>query len=311
MDDNDILLLDELARKEQVKTKLEQIGRPSLLRRIGSGLLDLLFIFVTLALLELFAAGVLFRPLGYFDAQNSIDKIFVESGLYVRQNGFNVQLVNAYDDSKSVEDNYDVPIAAYYATDPRCTKENKLTDYVKAKLDSGFYTEGADGPTLKDNVDDGLLKSFYEEQYAEALDFLTKDPDYVAAVNKTFKITAYSILVSFLIAAAAFYFAVPLARKDGETVGQIICKICLVDASCVGRVRKMQVAARSLTVVVLNFLIPFWVFVFFNHVTMLPVLISFAMMCLVKYNRGVQDFASQTQVIQKREAAALKIKHER
>ena len=310
MDDN-ILLLDEFARKEQVKTQLKQIGRPSLLRRIGSGLLDLLFIFVTLALLELFAAGVLFRPLGYFDAQNSIDKIFVESGLYVRQNGFNVQLVNAYDDSKSVEDNYDVPIAAYYATDPRCTKENKLTDYVKAKLDSGFYTEGADGPTLKDNVDDGLLKSFYEEQYAEALDFLTKDPDYVAAVNKTFKITAYSILVSFLIAAAAFYFAVPLARKDGETVGQIICKICLVDASCVGRVRKMQVAARSLTVVVLNFLIPFWVFVFFNHVTMLPVLISFAMMCLVKYNRGVQDFASQTQVIQKREAAALKIKHER
>lgn len=310
MDDN-ILLLDEFARKEQVKTQLKQIGRPSLLRRIGSGLLDLLFIFAALVILEFFAAGVVFRPLGYFDAQNDVNTVFAESGLYLRINGFNVQLPNAYDESKSVEDNYDKPLTAYYTNDARCREQNKLADYVQAKRDSGFYTETEDGLVLREDADEGKLKSFFEQQYAQAVDFLTTDPVYVAAVNKTFNVMIYSLLICFLIAAAVFYFIVPLARKDGETVGQIICKICLVDASCVGRVRKMQVVVRSLVVVVLNFLIPFWIFVFFNHVTMLPTLVTFAMMCLVKYNRSVQDFASQTQVILKRDAAPLKILNKR
>ena len=73
-----------------------------------------------------------------------------------------------------------------------------------------------------------------------------------------------------------------------------------------GKVRKMQVAVRSLVVLVVGFLVPFWVFIFFNHVTLITVLVSFAMMCLIKYNRGVQDFASQTMVIMKFEALRWK-----
>ena len=295
MNDQDILQLDELSRKEQVKKELEQISRPSLLRRIGSGLLDLLFIFVLLALLELFAAAVLFRPLGYFDAQSDIDKVFTESGLYVRQNGLNVQLRNAYDETKSVEENYDVPITRFYTENPLCKQSNKMADYEQAKLDSKAYVKNGD-------VGDDALKTFYEQEYDKALNFLGQDPVYVAAVNRTFNVMVYSILVSFLISAGVFYFAIPLIRKNGETLGQIICKICLVDASRAGKVRKMQVVLRSTVVVVFNFLIPFWVFVFFNHVTMITFLVSFAMMCLVKYNRGVQDFASFTQVIMKFES---------
>ena len=75
-----------------------------------------------------------------------------------------------------------------------------------------------------------------------------------------------------------------------------------MDASRIGKVKKMQLILRSLIVVVVNFLIPFWVFVFFSHITLITVLVSFAMMCLVKYNRGVQDFASQTQVVMKFES---------
>ena len=303
MNDNDILQLDELSRKEQVKKDLEQISRPSLLRRIGSGLLDLLFIFLLLAILELFAAAVLFRPLGYYDAQSDIDSIFAESGLYLRQNGFNVQLSNAFDESKSVEENYDVPITRFYTNNPRCVEKNKLADYEQAKLDSQIYVRDASGILVKKaNVTDDVLKKFYEQEYYKAIDFLTQDPVYVAAVNKTFNVMVYSMFISFLISAAVFYFVIPLIRENGETLGQIICKICLVDAHSVGKVKKMQVVLRSLVVVVLNFLIPFWVYVFFNHVTMLTVLVSFAMMCLVKYNRGVQDFASYTQVIMKFES---------
>lgn len=298
MNDYDILQLDELSRKEQVKKDLEQISRPSLMRRIGSGLLDLLFVFVIFALLELFTWAVLFRPLGYYDAQSDIDKIFAESGLYLRQNGLNVLINNSYDENKSVEENYDIPITKFYTDNPRCKEKNKLAEYEKAKLNSKYYEKDESGALVKkQDVTNDNLKKFYETEYEKALDFLTQDPVYVQAVNKTFNVMVYTILITFLISAAVFYFLIPLLRANGETLGQIICKVCLIDAHSAGKVKKLQVALRSLIVVVLNILIPFWIFVFFNHVTMLPFLVSFAMMCLVKYNRGVQDFASQTQVI--------------
>lgn len=303
MNDNDILKLDELSRKEQAKKDLEQIGRPSLVRRIGSGLLDLVFIFVLLALVELLAAAVVFRPLGYYDAQGDIDTIFTESGLYLRRNGWNVQIGNALDENKTIEENYDVPITKFYTENARAQEKNKLAEYEQAKLDSDLYVRNAGGAVVKKaNVVDDDLKEFYEKQYELAINFLTQDPVYVAAVNKTFNIMMYSILIAFLVSASVFYFLIPLLRKDGETLGQMICKVCLTDARSVGRVTKMQVVVRSLVVVVLNFLIPFWIFVFFSRVTLLTFLVSFAMTCLVKYNRGVQDFASQTQVVLKKES---------
>lgn len=302
MNDFDILRLDEVSRKEQVKKDLEQISRPSLVRRIGSGLLDLLFIFVLFALVELLAAGVFFEPLGYFDAQRDINAIFTKSGLYLHKNGMNVRLDNAYDENKTVEENYDLPITAYYTRDSRCVENNMMASYEKAKLDSGYYVQADSGLVKKSGVSDEKLKSFYQAEYENALTFLRKDPAYVKAVNKTFAITVYSMLISFLISAAVFYFVIPLARKNGETLGQIICKICLVDARNVGRAKKMQVVLRSLVVVVLNFLIPFWIFILAGSVTLFTVLVSFAVMCLTKYNRGVQDFLSQTQVVSKFES---------
>ncbi len=302
MNDFDIIRLDEVSRKEQVKKDLEQISRPSLVRRIGSGLLDLLFIFVLFALVELLAAGVFFKPLGYFDAQGDINTIFTESGLYLHKNGLNVRLDNAYDENKTVEENFDLPITAYYTQDSRCLQNNMMASYEKAKLDSGYYVQTDSGIVKKSGVSAEKLKSFYQTEYENALDFLREDPAYLQAVNKTFAITVYSMLISFLISAAVFYFVIPLARKNGETLGQIICKICLVDARNVGCAKKMQVILRSLLVVVINFLIPFWIFVLAGKVTLFTVLISFAVMCLTKYNRGIQDFLSQTQVVSKFES---------
>ena len=303
MYDNDILQLEELSRKEQVKKDLEQIRRPSLMRRIGSGLLDLLFIFVALALIELFAAAVIFRPLGYYDAQSNINKIFAESGLYLQQNGLNIPIGNAYDDNKSVEENYDVPITKFYTEHPLGSLNDNLSKYTKAKLDSKLYTINSKGELVRTaDADENDVKKFYVNQYEKALNILSSDPVYISSANKTFNIMVYSMLISFVISAGVFYFLIPLLRKNGETLGQIICKICLMDASRIGKVKKMQLILRSLIVVVVNFLIPFWGFVFFSHITLITVLVSFAMMCLVKYNRGVQDFASQTQVVMKFES---------
>ena len=170
-------------------------------------------------------------------------------------------------------------------------------------MDSKLYTINSKGELVRTaDADENDVKKFYVNQYEKALNILSSDPVYISSANKTFNIMVYSMLISFVISAGVFYFLIPLLRKNGETLGQIICKICLMDASRIGKVKKMQLILRSLIVVVVNFLIPFWVFVFFSHITLITVLVSFAMMCLVKYNRGVQDFASQTQVVMKFES---------
>lgn len=303
MNDFDILRLDEASRKEQAKKDLEQISRPSLMRRIGSGLLDLVFIFVLFALIELLAMGVFFNPLGYFDAKNDIDNVFIESGLYLRQNGLNVTITNAYDDTKTAEQNYDLPITNYYTNDQRCIDNGMLLQYEQAKLDSGYFVKDEAGNiVVKSGISQETLKEFFQQQYTNALAFLRKDITYVAAVNKTFNITAYSVLIALLISVAVFYFVIPLLHKNGETLGQIICKLCLVDVTKIGKVSKVQVLVRSLVVVVLNFLIPFWIFVFWGSVSTLTILISFAVMCLTKYNQGIHDFLSKSQVVMKFES---------
>lgn len=311
MNDFDILRLDEASRKEQVKKDLEQISRPSLMRRIGSGLLDLVFIFVLFVLVELIAMGVFFRPLGYFDAKNDIDNVFIESGLYLRQNGLNVTITNAYDETKTVEQNYDLPITNYYTNDQRCIENDMFSQYEQSKLNSGYFVKDEVGNiVVKSDVSQENLKEFFQQEYTNALAFLRKNATYVEAVNKTFNIMVYSILIALLISVAVFYFAIPLLRKNGETLGQIICKICLMDVTKIGQVGKMQVLVRSLVVVVLNFLIPFWIFVFFGNVSTLTILISFAVTCLTKYNQGIHDFLSKTQVVMKFESFRWAKRHE-
>ena len=297
MNEYDILQLDELSRRQKVKEDAEKIGRPSLTRRLGSGLLDLLFVAIVFVGLMVFAAVVLFESFGYADAVATINNIDKQSGLYVERDGMYLYIDNAYDNTKSIEDNYDLPISNYYSTDSRAVKADKMAEYNLAKEQSKLFDKDSNGKWTPKQADSDALRTFYQQQYASAVDFLAKDPTYVGAVNKTFQIMMSTIFVALLISTAIFYFAVPLLRKKGETLGQTICKVCLIDSRDNTPPKKTQVLLRSLAVVVINFFLPLTIYVVFSSLSLLPVIISMSVMCLTKYNKGIQDYISQTHVV--------------
>lgn len=297
MNEYDILQLDELSRRQKVKEDAEKIGRPSLTRRLGSGLLDLLFVAIVFAGLMFFAAAVLFESFGYNDAVVTINDIDKQSGLYVERGGMYLYIDNAYDNNKSIEANYDIPISNYYSTDSRAIEAGKMAEYNLAKQKSELFDKDSNGNWIPKQADSDALRTFYQQQYANAVDFLATDPIYIGAVNKTFQIMMSTIFVALLIPTAVFYFVVPLVRKRGETLGQAICKICLIDSRDNTAPKKMQVFLRSLAVVVINFLLPLTIYVVFSSFSLLPVIISMSIMCLTKYNKGIQDYVSQTHVV--------------
>ena len=252
---------------------------------------------IVFAGLMVFAAAVLFESFGYADAIVTINNIDKQSGLYVERDGMYLYIDNAYDNAKSIEDNYDLPISNYYSTDSRAVEADKMAEYNLAKEQSKLFDKDSNGKWIPKQADSDALRTFYQQQYARAVDFLAKDPTYVGAVNKTFQIMMSTIFVALLISTAIFYFAVPLLRKKGETLGQMICKVCLIDSRDNTPPKKTQVLLRSLAVVVINFFLPLTIYVVFSNFSLLPVIISMSVMCLTKYNKGIQDYVSQTHVV--------------
>lgn len=297
MQDYDILQMDEMARKEQVKKDAQNIGRPSLMRRIGSGALDVLFVVVLFVALMVFAAGVLFEPFGYNQATETINSISKHSGLYVEKGGLLFSVHNAYDDQKLVEENYHTPILYFYTNDSLCVAEGKLDEYNQAREQSNLFTKDTNGNLVPKDAQSDELRTFYEQQYDKAVDFLATRPEYVQAVNKTFGVMMSTIFVALLVSTGIFYFLFPLVFKRGETLAQRICKMCLIDSRDNSRPKKWQIFLRSLAVVVINFLLPLAIYVVFATVSLAPIIISVSIMCLTKFNKGPQDYVSQTHVV--------------
>ena len=297
MHDYDILQMDELARKEQIKKDAEKIGRPTLVRRLGSGMLDVLFVTIVFFALMVFAAGVLFEPFGYDKATDTINSISKQSGLYVEKGGLLFSVHDAYDEEKTAAANYDAHIVYFYTTDANCIAQGKLESYIQAKEQSNLFAEDASGNLLPKEPQSDEIRTFYQQQYDKAVDFLATRPEYIQAVNKTFGIMMSTIFVALLIATGVFYFLFPLVLPRGETLGQLICKVCLIDSRNNYRAHKWQIFLRSLAVVVINFFLPIAIYVVFASITLAPIILSVSIMCLTKYNKGPQDYVSQTHVV--------------
>lgn len=302
MNEYDIQAMDELARKEKIKKDAENIGRPSLMRRIGSGALDVLFVAIVFVALMVLSAVVLFEPLGYFKAVEDINLQSKQSGLYVEKGGMLFSIHNAYDQTLSVEQNYNPAIEFFYKNDTRCITAGKLDEYNQAKEQSGLFTKDGEGNFVAKDNDSDEIRTFYQQQYDKAVDFLAQDESYVQSANKTFRIMMITLFVAILISTSIFYFVFPLVFKRGETLGQRICKICLIDSRDNTRAKKSQVFLRSLAVVVINFLLPLAIYVAFSTFTLAPVIVSTSIMCLTRYNKGPQDYVSQTHVVLKHHA---------
>ena len=279
----------------------------NLLKRTGAAVLDLFLWLITSLLL----LSYLFGPL--YDAQYGTSQlsrqVFAyqeESHLYAVDEETN-QLVNL--------DLQDVPTAiySYYSM----FKDGKVytagepafvfsvawfNDNVLkvTTTDSLFTLVNGDNNVLavvKAGIEEIDLDEFYTEAYRQALiDFNTYPPfsSLVNLINGYFlEIIGYSALVSFII----FYLFVPLAARQGQTLGKRASQLMVVNDKGYF-MQWWQLPIRSMVLGVTIFTAIYTIFG--------SLLLSYTLMVFTKFYRSANDYIALTRVVDKKASVVFK-----
>ena len=220
--------LDRQAEKDREEMEDRQDNaRPFLIKRIGVGLLDFVFMLVIVAASFFFADFVFFDAVGYNDASDYIITTYTESGLFISENGSFKQLPERYDEEQDLILYYDVPITNFYKTNQKAISENKLVSYNQAKLDSNYFIVNELNEIVrKEGVSNVNLQNFLENKYTEAYNLFIDNNDLNLATQKMFNTITFTILISTTIGAGIIYIVIPLL--DSSSASFIISSIGLL-----------------------------------------------------------------------------------
>lgn len=295
--------LDREAQKRQAEREIEEMkereanAQPSLMKRIGVGLLD--FLFTAILATGIFGLIFLtaFEPLGYNKAADTVFKLYEESALFVEGDTGLVKITEHYDDTKSPIENYDVPITHYYSTNPRAIVQHKLDEYVTRKVNSPFFEFNSDNEcVLSAGVIKEQLKTFLEEEYLKAVDYFADDPEFSEATKTTFYIMVNSILISVVISSSIFYLLIPGVDKADRTLGYMIGKMMVVSKKDMSRVEKKKLMFRNIIFVVVTYISPVTIFMLFGtfDFCLIPLFVNVILLSVTKSNTGMHDIAIES-----------------
>ena len=302
---DDYIYMVEQTEKQKKKDIVNHITRPFLLKRFAVGLLDLVIIFIVAALFEFILYKTIFKPLGYFDYKNNVMEITSDSGLFVDNDGSYIEVNKFYQNQDDLITNYDEKITYFYTNNELAISRNKLDEYNSLKEQSNYFDKVDGKYFIKDGIEKSVVVSFYSKQYDNAMDLLYENNEYSEGIIKTFQIIMYTSLLAFSLSISIFYLLIPMLTKEGESIGYLIGKMCLIDDRDGTKIKKWQIFMRFMTIYVINFYIPFFIYVQFKSFNLISVLISLFMISFTKRNRGPQDFASLSLVILKHRSDAL------
>ena len=296
----------QLSYAEQQRLILEKKkddARPALLKRIGAGILDFLMAAATAAGLFALAYFAIFPSVGYQSSAAFMINTYDTCHLYQAgkdgKAGY-VPLTDCYDDEKTPEENYDVPLTDFYSTNLRAVKENQLQKYVDRKINSGYYEINDQGQCVrKADVQRDTVKIFLEREYNTAVDYLFTDPEVVHAVNILNYTIPTTILITVCVGCAIFYFAIPLLDKKRRTIGYMVLRIMPVTSNDLSTPTRSMIALRSLIFVVVDFisLITIGLFLGGTSYSFIPFFLNTVVLCLTHSNSGIHDYATRIVVL--------------
>ena len=286
-----------------VETSKKNLPKPYLLTRISASFLDFLLAVLLFVGFEAAVYFSLFDVLGYHQYVEEAQQVLRESSLYVydEDKGF-LSITETYDEELTPEENYDVPILAYYTSDERAIADNCLLRYNNSKIASGYFVEENEGIYVRvASATDVQVKAFFVTAYDEAVAFLEDDPVYVNGVNKSFYIVVFSSLFSATMAMGIIYLLIPLLMKNGQTPFKLVFRLCLVDSRDETRVKRRQLVYRFLILLFFNIWIPILLFANFTYFTLIPIFVSVAMMSFSKSYSGPHDYVAKTYIVSNRD----------
>ncbi len=276
--------------------------QPYLVTRFGVGLLDLLVSIALVVGIQYLLAFLLFGPMGYYSAHDAIIDDLASSHLYYKTNENNYESFTIhYDDSLTPEENYEVPILYYYENCDYPMSKDALTNYERAKANSGFWVN-ENGSWRRNDVTWEVVpvKAFLASQYEDACTLLENNPSYIKNVNHMVYVTYFTLLMSITIGSMPAYLIFPLLNKNGATPFQMIFKIGLADKCTDSAPKKSQIVLRYIFLLAFDFLLPEVWWYFFGTAKFgfgIPFFIDLAFMCLAPNNISIHDFISKTYVV--------------
>ena len=229
---------------EQAKTIPVEYPKPKLKQRVGAVLIDgLCLILSTLMLFSLLFLATTHLPI-YTGAQGDLDRIRLDSGLYVRS-GNDVELVSDHydpenDPSLSSGMAYDEISDAlnFFFADETFFAPGAGTEFFngeKAKEPGLFYrVEGKESTDpdqyqpLSTASNDSLL-DFFVDSCEKAIGFLSNDPEYSKASRTITWSTIVTVVIAYVIAYALLFVMVPyICRRGYTTMGMLTMKYARV-----------------------------------------------------------------------------------
>lgn len=290
--------IDQIKEEEKLihKENLIKQNRPFLLTRYVAAFIDFLIMVITFIVLLTCFEPLIINSTNYNNYVTNAQIVLENSGLY-NKNEDNFFTQKEYD--KTI---YDQIITNYYSSDNYAKENNKLDEYNKAKSESTFYTKVDDNLVLNNDVDEEKLKNFLTDQYQKALAFVKTNPIYIQNINKSFTIFFLVIVLFIAIDVTIFYLIVPLCRKNGETIGQIIFKMKLIDTRTISQVKKWQILVRYIIILAFDYLLGATLYLKFSSgIMLLPILITSFCIALTKLNVGPHDLISQTMIVSRKD----------
>ena len=288
---------------DQLREELEkrkESARPSLLKRIGAGLLDFIIALAFAGALFVVAYFAILPAAGYNKASKAIFNAYEQSGLYVQGQGSFDQLIKHYDEQKTPEENYDVPLTNFYTTNDRAISESQNEKYIQRKLNSGYYVIDENGKCVsKTGVIFAERKVFLEAEYTKAVDYLWKDPALIKASNITYMSMFLAILSCTLISVGIFYFIVPLIDKNRRTIAYMVFKLILVDSKDLEPVTSIgRTMLRAFMFVVITYISAIMLYFWAGGITYayIPFTLNTLILAVSRSNSGLHDYGTRINV---------------
>lgn len=298
--------MDAEQRKLQAEQKRNELNdkkeraRPPLIKRVGIGLIDFLIAGVMAFGFFMIAYIAIFPSVGYQSSAQFIIDSYENSHLFVVGSSGYEKITKHYDEHKTPEENYDVPISYFYTTNARAVADNKYEAYTTSKLATGYYELNAENVCVrKEGVSYTVVQPILQEEYENAVRYFYDDPALIKA-DKTLNTTmSVSLLVVATLASALLYIVIPLVDKKNRTFAYMFFRIMPVDNKTLKLLDKKRIALRNFVFIAISFISPFTLsFLVGNFAfSFIPFFINSAILCFTTNNTGLHDMAASSIVI--------------
>ncbi len=258
-------------------------NKPSLNKRLTTVLIDILFF----AIVYCFLAYCIYDPIlknssKYKEADITIQKVSVESGLYSK--------VNNKITPVSFQTNYEYEIFFRDFFD-RYESPTSI-DEIFSKYPA--YFTNVDGTYIANKNDEEMCKFYDIYIFPMANALLNSNEEYRNANNFISKSTNLELYICIGTSLLIGFFIIPMFSKYGKSLGMIIMKTGLVNSSTGYRAKRIQIALRYFILILVECGLSLFLFG-------LPAIVSLGFLVFTKNNTALHDYFAVTMVVNQKE----------